>query len=236
MIYRVHIVVLLAVPDSALEPAGVVIDKVEYTLGINALDHANAVNIAVASASNAVDRDGRFIGGVVIETHCRCANREEYNGYEKYFHSPIGEHGVFYVSGTTWSTIAKELTIEAHIELKKIRENIKRFGFPSPSFVHPKLPQEPPAKIRLLCTACGHWVEVNSLGLIYMFMGRHLTFTDEERDELKAHDVAGPFMRRHFPHCHRADKPCSNGIAGIHEDDEQWNKLHEANEEELNDF
>lgn len=228
MIFRAQVAVLLAVPEnwgSVPEPEKTLWEAVAYTLGINARGASDAIGLAVTAAQNAVGRDGEYIGGVVVEAHCRCAGPKEFDGYEKYFHAPVVEPGIFYVSGVTSYAIAEELTKAVHVELEAMRSNIRRSGLPAPSFVHPKLPDEPPKKIRLLCDVCGRWVEVNSLGLMYSFLDTLHGHFPEEREAWRAKDVAGPFVRRHI-------SECGGCITGIHEDDERWNELSPANRED----
>lgn len=91
---------ILAVPDEFWESTDCC-EAVAYTFGINAPGTAEAANIAIAAAENAVDREKRFIGGIVVEVHCRSVNPQEFEGAEKYFCQPLTDHGIFYVSGLT---------------------------------------------------------------------------------------------------------------------------------------
>src|SRR5579871_178522 len=108
MIYRTHVVVLRAVAEDWLkipESEKTCHDAVTCVFGINAHDPSDAVKMAVAAAKDAFDREGDYIGGVVIEADCRCALPNEFSGYEKYFHNPKTERGIFYVSGVTYTWV-----------------------------------------------------------------------------------------------------------------------------------
>jgi hypothetical protein len=236
MIYRIHVAVLLAVPENwgnLPETEKTFWDAVAYTFGLKASDASDAVNLTVTAAQNAVGRDGEFIGGVVVETHCRCVNREEFDGYEKYFLRQMNERGIFYVSGVTSYAISKEQATEAAAELEKVKEKIIRCGLPTPSFVHPKLPEEPPKKVRLVCSVCGRWVEVDNLRFICSFMEGLDMFSREQREAWKSQDVAGPFLHRHLSQCFLGYEPSPRGIVGIQEDDERWRTLSVADREDV---
>ncbi|HZQ46753.1 MAG TPA: hypothetical protein VFC07_07080, partial [Verrucomicrobiae bacterium] len=91
-----------------------------------------------------------------------------------------------------------------------------------------------PTRVRLLCSVCGHWVEVSNTGLIYSFVDGLDMFSREGEEAQKAINAAGPFMRRHLGVCREGLEPNSLHIEGIHEDDPRWFILDETKQEEPN--
>src|SRR6266478_2810354 len=123
MIYRTHVVVLRAVSEdwgSLPESLRTWHDAVAYVFGINARDPSDAVSMAVEAAKDAFGRDGDYIGGVVIEADCRCAYPSEFSGSEKYFHKPMSERGIFYVTGVTDFGVSKTECTEDTAELAAV--------------------------------------------------------------------------------------------------------------------
>lgn len=228
MLFRVHIAVVRAIPSAwwrnIPECERDSCDAVACTFGVNADTMDEAVRIAVTAAANAVNRNGDFIGGVPVEVNCRCVDREQFEGYDKYFHNPIDQRGIFHVSGTSGYSIQKALTADASAKLGRFRSHIKEFGLPKPSFVHPQLPKEPPRTVRLLCSECLHWVEVSNEGMMYSFMEGLDCFSLEEDEPTRQDSLAGHFMRAHLDAC-RAK------IVGVLEDDPRWATLEEEKRE-----
>lgn len=123
MLFRTKVYVLRAVREQLPmyvhgEPAWY--DIVTYFFGINAKNAAGATDIAVRAAENATDRDGSFIGGVVLEIQTKCISAEEIRGYEKYQLQPSSAPGIFYVSGVTYSDISTDEATGALESLKSI--------------------------------------------------------------------------------------------------------------------
>ena len=238
MIYRTNVAVLLAIPEDWSELPEFEKswhDAVAYTFGINAHDLSDAVTMALAAAKNAVGREGEFIGGVVIEVQCRCVVPKEFEGYEKHFHAAMDGRGIFYVSGVTSYGVSKAESAEAAAELEAMRESILHSGLPAPSFIHPKLPEEPPTRVRLLCSVCHHWIEVDNLDLIYSFMGGLDMFSLEQRDAWKSRKgVSAPFVHRHISECFLGNESSPRGIEAIHERDPRWSTLDDANRDDVN--
>ena len=220
MIYRVHVVVLRAIPNSISDS----LNAAAYTFGINADSTADAVSRAVAAAQDATDRAGDYVGGIVLEAHCRSLARNEFDGYEKYFHTSSKVPGIFYVSGITYTGVHESMIGEAQAALEVVKERIGRFGLPAPSFIHPPMLYEPPSRVRMLCLTCGHWVEVYNTGIIYSLMGTDM-FTPEDENLRVSMRLAGNFMRKHLDQC--ADQ-----VVGIQEDDKRWAMLDDANRED----
>lgn len=228
MIYRVHVAVLRSVADDLLdipEAERTWLDMVAYTFGINALDATDAVGLAESAAKDAIDTSGDYIGGIVLEVDCRAAFPDEFSIYKEYCHSPMNERGIFYVSGVTYSAITKVLSTEVIAMLATAKERITLTGIPVPSFVHPQSPESPPTRVRMLCSACGHWIEVSNTGLICSFMSGLDMFSREGEEAKKVLDEAGPFVSRHIAQC-------SAFIEGVHEDDPRWHTLESGKREE----
>ncbi|EEF57009.1 hypothetical protein [Pedosphaera parvula] len=236
MIFQVHVAVLLAVPEPWSDLPGSENDwhgAVSYFFGINATDPAEAVRMTVDAARNAVGREGEFIGGVIIEMHCQRVDATEFDESRKYFHQPIDQPGIFYVTGTTSIQLSRKRISEALAELESVKEKIRQSGLPTPSFIHPKLPEEPPRKVRLLCDICNHWVETDTLDLMESFMGISLTFVCEQREKWKSRrGTFGSFVNHHISRCFEGGQPGISGITAIHENDPRWATLNEANREE----
>jgi hypothetical protein len=76
----------------------------------------------------------------------------------------------------------------------------------------------------MLCSTCGHWVEVSNAGLMYSFMSGLDMLSREGEEAQKALDEAGPFVSRHL-------SECSATIEGIQEDDPRWSTLDESKRE-----
>lgn len=229
MIFRTLVMVLRAIPD---ELPG--LNAVAYVFGINARDLSEATRMAAEAAKDAVDREGNYIGGVVIEADCRCSYPKEFSGYEKHFHKPIDERGIFYVSGVTYTGVFENTSAEAADELADLRKRISRLGLPTPSFVHPQMRDDPPTRVRLLCSVCGHWIEVSNAGLIYSFMDGLDMFSKEGEEARNAVGAAGPFMSRHLQDCCDGLPPNSLHIEGIQEDNPRWSMLDETKREDVN--
>lgn len=240
MIYRTQIAVLRSVPwkrhdvDEYKVAAwqAKFLDAVAYTFGINAQNLAEAVNLAVAAARDAVDRNGQYVGGVVVENHSRCVAVEEFERYKKYFHRPIEEPGIFYVSGITTYSVPKMQVQGALAELHSAAEKISQFGLPTPSFTHPKLPEEPPTRVRLLCSACGRWAEVENLGIVFSLMGDMDMILKAYPDARQSTGHANSFMRRHLLSCLHVDEgPMRGTILGIQQSDPRWSRLESSKED-----
>ena len=215
MIYRTHVNVLRAVPGEYEWDT-----TVYYSFGINAQDTAEAVKMTVDAAKNAFDREGDYIGGVVLQVYCRYSFPEKFSGYEKYFLRPISEPGIFYVTGVTYTGTSEEWPQEVTAaELAAARDQISRFGLPTPSFAHPKWPDRPPTNVRMVCPVCDHWVEVSNTGLIFSFSTGIEPDSEEGREAIKAFKIASPFWERHQKQCQ------AYRIRGIQEDDPRWSTL-----------
>lgn len=174
-------------------------DTVSYTFGINADTAADAAVIAVRGAEKAIDRDGQFVGGVVVEVQPKCVGPEEFVGYEKYLIRPLHLPGIFYVSGITYSSIGFHEANGIADTLTSIRNGIAQNGIPTPSFVHPQLEVDAaPKTVRIVCPVCERWVEVDHCGLLYSFFDGLDAFSPEHEVGRQAVRVAGPFVKRHF--------------------------------------
>jgi len=202
-------------------------DAVTYAFGVNATDAAEAIRLTVEAAKDAVGREGKYIGGVVIETACRCAYRDEFEGAKEYFHRPISEPGIFYVTGVTFTSFSKSMNAGVATELAAAREKIARFGLPPSSFAHPQLLEEPATRVRMVCAVCGHWVQVSNAGLVYSFMSGLDMQLEEGQEGIKAAAIASPFVKRHL-------SQCGGIIEGVQEDDPRWGELDETNREDEN--
>jgi hypothetical protein len=189
------------------------LDAVACSFFINADDPSIAVSLATKAVSNAVDRDGRYNGGIVIEVDCRLAPPEELNLYQKHFHSSPENAGIFYVSGTHSYSFPSKRIIHLLPELEKLRAEIRNNGLPSPSFIHPELPDDPPIKLRLICDKCKNWIEVDNIGLMYTFLNGGILEPDERFGPRL--NIAGPFMARHLGH--------GGSISAFNEEDVRWN-------------
>jgi hypothetical protein len=232
MIFRTQVAVLRAIPeqyDYIAEADVTWHDAVSYTFGINAPEVAEATRIAVQAAENAVDREGSFIGGVVIEARSRCIGPEEFDGYGDYLLQSIDALGIFYVSGVTFFAIGRNKTLGAARELESFRERINRFGLPGPSFVHPKPKEKPPQRVRLFCPVCEHWVEVDSGGLLYSFFDGLEHLSDEFREGREAVSVAGPFFQKHLECLMRQES--HSALVFIYDSDERYTRLEESKRE-----
>ena len=183
--------------------------------------------MTIEAAKDAVDRDERYIGGVVIEVACRCGCSQEFEGAKKYFHQPMSEPGIFYVTGVTYTGVPSSMTADLAKELDVAKERIKRCGLPAPSFTHPQLPEEPPTSVRMVCSVCAHWVQVSNAGLILSFASGLDLDTQEGQWASKAAATAQPFVRRHVSRC-------GGTIEGVQEDDHRWSELDENNREDEN--
>jgi hypothetical protein len=227
MFYRVHVTVL-----RAQRPGGLPVSKsawhdaIACTFGINAAEASDAVQLAVTAARNAFDRNGEFIGGVVVEIACRCVDGEEFDGHEKYFHRPMNEPGIFYVSGARHFGLPRFGNAGALADVRRMKARIKKSGLPPASFVHPRLPDEPPERMRLLCSVCKRWLEVDSDELLSVFMASPLDeFTPEEKKIWRSVNVVGPFMRRHVAQCLFTAGGPRGAMLAIHEPDPRWDTL-----------
>jgi hypothetical protein len=220
MIFRTCVKVACAVP-------GEFTDSVAYAFGVNAANVAEAIRMTFEAAKDAVDREGDYIGGVVIETACRCAYPDEFEGAKKYFHRPMSEPGIFYVTGVTYTGFSKSMSAGVATELAAAKEKIARFGLPPASFTHPQLPEEPPTQVRMVCAVCGRWVQVSNAGLIYSFMSGLDMDSEEAQEAVKTTATASPFVRRHL-------SQCGGMIEGVQEDDPRWAELDEDNREDEN--
>src|SRR5688572_710491 len=147
MIFRSSVKVACAVPEEFTH-------AVTYAFGVNATNASEAIRLTVEAAKDAVDRKGQYIGGVVIETACRCAYPDEFEGAKKYFHRPFSEPGIFYVTGVTYTGFSESMCAGLATELAAAKERITRFGLPPPSFTHPQLPEEPATQVRMVCAVC----------------------------------------------------------------------------------
>ncbi len=240
MIYRTNIAVLRAVPSKRYATEAAIaawrekfVEAVACTFGVNAEDLAEAVSLAAAAAQDAVDRKGDYIGGVVIETNCRCVDPKEFDGYQKYFHRPMERRGIFYVSGTHTFEIPRMTVLGAMAKFDAARLRIERCGLPAPSFVHPELPEEPPTRVRLLCSVCGRWTEVDNRGVVFSFMPDAHFFTDTDPDARRSLEHAGKFMRAHLLSCLHVDKgPMRGSVVGIHQSDPRWATLDDSKRED----
>jgi hypothetical protein len=86
--------------------------------------------------------------------------------------------------------------------------------------------QEPdkPRKLRLLCSACKHWIEVGDNAPMHVFTHSSGLLKPKDEAEEKDMNKSSGFMYRHMTRCKRY-------IAAIHEDDPRWGTLDEANRE-----
>lgn len=202
-------------------------DTVSYTFGINAESAAEAATIAVRAAENAVDRDGRYVGGVVLEVQPKCVGPEEFDGYERYLMHSLDQPGIFYVSGITFTSIALHEANGAVERLEAARACIEQNGIPAASFVHPSLKNDDEAsRVRIVCPVCEHWVEVDNTGLLYSFFEGLDPFSDEYKEVQQAAQTAGPFVKSHFS-CLQ-DKRDVHALIFLYEDDEHYNLLDES--------
>jgi hypothetical protein len=220
MIFRTQVMVVCTIPQEWSDVVG-------YAFGVNATDASAAIKLTVDAARDAIDRDGHYIGGVVIEAACRCAYPGEFQGSEKYFHGPMSEHGIFYVTGVTYTGLSTPLSAEVAAELAAAKERIARLGLPAPIFTHPQLRMEPPTQVRMVCSVCAHWVQVSNAGLVFSFISGLNRDSPEGKEASKAAATASPFMRRHL-------SKCRGPIKGIQEDDPRWSQLAEINREDEN--
>jgi hypothetical protein len=202
MLFRTRVYVLLAVReqrDDLLDSDAKWHDTVSYTLGINADNAADAAAVATRAAENAIDRDGRYVGGVVLEVQPKCVGPEEFEGYESYLLQPLDAPGIFYTSGITHTSISLHEANGAAEALANVREWIADNGIPAPSFVHPPLEiDDEPKTVRIVCPVCQHWVEVDSRGLLYSFFDGLEPFSQAYEEGQEAVHIAGPFVRNHF--------------------------------------
>ena len=240
MLYRVHVAVLRLIPspepspDSRYQKAGWH-EAVAHTFGVNATNASEATQMAVEAAEGTVDRNGEYVGGVVVEVACRGAGLKEFEGYEKYFHSPIGERGIFYVSGSHGYFLPGSVLEPVIAELDVLRNRIKDSGAPVASFVKPQLPPLPVEKVRLLCTVCKRWLETDNEEIMHLFMKGIHGFTIEDEKIWRSINVVGPFMQRHLAQCLMIPGGPRGMVQGIHPPDPQWNKLDPEKEEHPED-
>lgn len=235
MLYRVHVAVLRVLP-SALAPGNSFEradwqESVAHTFGVNAPNAAEATRIAVEAAEGTVDRNGEYMGGLVVETACRCVDLNEFYGYEKYFHGPINERGIFYVSGSNVFFLPGSLLACAIAEVKALQAKIMLSGAPPTTFMKPQLPDVPVEKMRLLCSVCKRWVETDSEELMHLFMKDMHGFTIPDKKIWRSINVIGPFMRRHIAQCLFIPGGPRGMVHAIHLPDPQWNKLDREKEE-----
>lgn len=230
MLFRTKVYVVLAIQEErTYMPDGDARwhNTVSCTFGINAEDAADAAAIAVRAAENAIDRDGTFVGGVVLEVQPKCVGPEEFDGYEKYLTQPLDQPGIFYVSGTTSSSIALHEANGATQALGSIRERIAKTGLPAPSFVHPPLDDDEEATmVRIVCPVCEHWVEVDNCGLLYSFFDGLDPTSQEYEEGQHAVQAAGPFVKSHFA-C-LEDRDDVNALIFLYEDDERYALLDDS--------
>jgi hypothetical protein len=205
MLYRVHVSVVTAMraglpASSATTSDDGWAETVSYFFGVNAETAASAAALAEQAAEHARDRDGRYIGGAVLELQVRSAAQEEFSGYEPYLLKPITARGIFYVTGTTTSGLP-EAMIRAVLErLAEIRESIRLRGVPPPSFVHPKPPDPPfPSRTRLVCPGCRQWTEVDSAGVIYSLVDGLDPGSRESQVGRQTGVTLGQFIETHMP-------------------------------------
>jgi hypothetical protein len=232
MIFRASIAVLCAAPSRPLGPdASMAVwrrqhfEIVALMFGINARNLSEAVTLAVDAGQHAFNRKGEYIGGVVLETNAQCVNPEEFESYRKYFHRPMDEPGVFYVSGTHGWTLPRWAVLGALEELEAAAKQLDRFGLPAPSLTQPQLPDEPPRRVRLLCTVCGHWTEVQSQGVVLSFIPEEQFFTDLSPQARKSRERARAFFQRH------GIVSCRGTILAVHEADARWATLNSFEQE-----
>lgn len=196
-----------------------------YTLGINAANSAAACETAARAAENAIDRDGDYVGGVVVELHTRCVGSEEFQRYEDFLIQPIDQTGIFYVSGISYFSASINKLSGAERELDLRRQRFKSNGPPSPSFVHPPLKVVAPEKARLVCPVCKYWVEIDSSGLLYSLFCGLDPFSSEYEEGRLAGNIAAPFVQRHFE-CLSTSTEFS-ALIFIYESDERFLELDE---------
>ncbi len=229
MLFRTNVCVVLAVrqqPKWRPNCDNQSHDTASYTFGINADEPAAAAAVAVRAAENAVDRDGAFVGGVVVEVQSRCVGSEEFDGYEKYLMQPLEEPGIFYVSGITFRSIAAYEANGAAASIRSMREWIAENGLPPPSFVHPPLEPDAPKTVRLVCPVCERWIEIDSSGLLYSFFDGLDRLSSEFEEARQAAETARPFVESHFV-CLR-DREDVNALLFLYEDDERYQLLDES--------
>jgi hypothetical protein len=227
MIFRVHVAVLCAVPFSHWDKRPQAEKDLDYfdavgsSFFVNADGASKAVALVTAAANRAVDRGGHYIGGIVIEVDCRVAPPDEWRLHQKYFYAPPEIAGIFYVSGTMSYSVAPQRISGLLPELEKLRVEISVNGLPTPSFTHPEPPEDPPIKVRLICDKCKNWIEVDSIGLMYSFMGgSHLESDERFGPRL---NIAGPFIVRHIAH--------GGSISAFNEEDTRWAQPMQGEEE-----
>lgn len=205
MITEVKLGMLMAVPPPFPSNRGHRPEELPWhnvytvTLGINAEDLALATSIATEAMTRCEDEDGRFIGGVVIETHARCVTADEWRGYARHFTQPIEQRGIFYMSGLTYTSFARGVAAGAEESLKHFRS--KRDSgdpfFSQPSYIRrrPHVDEEPRAA-RIVCPVCGAWQEHDPNYIYSLFSG---LFEDDNEYILgqKAAARTNPFIAQH---------------------------------------
>lgn len=205
MLYRVHVTVVTAMraglpASSATTPDDGWAETVSYFFGVNAETAASAAALAEQAAEHARDRDGRYIGGAVLELQVRSAAQAEFNGYEPYLLKPITACGIFYVTGTTTSALPEPMIRAVRERLTEVRKSIRLRGLPPPSFLHPK-PPDPPvqSRTRLVCPGCGRWTEVDSAGVIFSLVEGLDPGSRESKIGRQTGVTLGQFTETHMP-------------------------------------
>ena len=226
MIFKTTVAVLCAVPEDPERstPDQTWYDAVAYFFGVNAANAGEAASIATHAAENAVDRNGRYIGGVVIEVHVKCLPPEEYSKDPEYLLQPVDQPGIFYVTGTTTTGEAKELAVGAAAELRQKQEKIKREGLPEPSFVHPTWQPPPAEPIRIYCPGCGRWTEVDGSGILYSFFDGLDPWSFQ--DEYRSAEATRRFIESHLECV--MEYHDAGPIVFLYRDDERYHVLNPA--------
>jgi hypothetical protein len=226
MLFRVSVYILCTVRRDEQWYTGNVYwhDTVAYTFGVNAINAGNAAVMACQAAEHAFDRDGKYVGGIVLEVHPRCVNRSDFSGYNKYLLGPLDQEGIFYVTGICFTSILDGEIVDYLPRLVDLKTNIDRNGLPPASFKHP-MPtvDETPKSIRMVCPICGHWTEVDHSGLLYSFFDGLDPISDEFDRAKVARETAGPFVKRHLE-CIR-NSGSGAAIESIFDDDERFGFL-----------
>jgi hypothetical protein len=194
--------------------------------GVNAKDISSAITLASEKMSNSVNKDGRYLGGLVLDVRARCVDISEYKPYSEYFLQEIETPGVFYVSGLTFFTPPMRAYPDVEHELEQYEQN-KGCIDRDLVYIHESNDKrEKNRRIRIICPVCGAWKEHSHLGFISMFIEGFGANTPEEHDWIENRKEVMPFIEQHLPHC----RENSEMIRILDEVDEEFYQLEPFNE------